>query len=492
MTTDRPPGIFDREVEWDDLVQFATGPPEQFRIGIVHGRRRQGKSFLLRAIAHQVGGFYHQALEEERAPALERIGATLAAQVGLAGVPITPPDWAAAIRAVAGGQQGGQFVVLDEFPYLAAKSPELPSAIQAAFDAAAAGQHPPFRLLLCGSAVSVMARLLSGQQALRGRAVLDLVVRPFGYRDAAAFWGLGDPSLAFLVHSVIGGTPGYRDLLGAPPRSSRAFGDWLVEGVLNPSHAMFHEADYLLSEEPTLTDRSLYQSALAAIAAGHSAAGAVAAALGRPVTSITHVLDGLERAGFIERLDDALRQRRPVLRVADPFLRFHHAVMRPELARFEARLGESTWLASEQRFRSSVLGPHLKDLARTWVADHASQATVGGRAVRVGPTQIADPAGRSRIELDVVAISDRPGHRRAVERPRVLLIGEAEASTRRLGVSELGRLERARVLLGTRADAAGARLALFSAAGFDRELTADARRRDDVVLVDLERLYGGD
>jgi hypothetical protein len=126
------------------------------------------------------------------------------------------------------------------------------------------------------------------------------------------------------------------------------------------------------------------------------------------------------------------------------------------------------------------------------VADHASQTTVGGRAVRVGPTQIADPAGRSRIELDVVAISDRPGHRRAVERPRVLLIGEAKASTRRLGVSELGRLERARVLLGTRADAAGARLALFSAAGFDRELTADARRRDDVVLVDLERLYGGD
>jgi hypothetical protein len=340
-----------------------------------------------------------------------------------------------------------------------------------------------------------MTGLLAGQRALRGRAVLDLVVGPFGYRDAAAFWGIENPRLAFLLHAVVGGTPGYRDLLGSGPRSERGFADWLAEGVLNPSHAMFHEAEYLLTEEPTLTDRALYQSALSAVATGCTAAGSVAAALGRPVTSITHVLDGLERAGFIERLDDALRQRRPFLRVADPFLRFHHAVVRQEVARFEARQTRDAWTASEHRFRSSVLGPHLEDLARTWVERQASVHTIGGRVKRVGPTQVADPSGRSRIELDVVAIGESGGGAadgRSEGGDHVLLIGEAKASERPMQLRDLERLESARALLSGRVDAARARLALFSAGRFDRALVAESRNREDVVLVDLERLYGGD
>jgi hypothetical protein len=49
----------------------------------------------------------------------------------------------------------------------------------------------PVRLILCGSAISVMADLLSGTRALRGRAALELRVRPFGYRDAREYWGIG-------------------------------------------------------------------------------------------------------------------------------------------------------------------------------------------------------------------------------------------------------------------------------------------------------------
>jgi hypothetical protein len=58
-----------------------------------------------------------------------------------------------------------------------------------------------------------MGRLLSGFSGaapLRGRAGLELVVHPFGYRDAARSWGISDPKLAVLVHSLVGGTPAYR------------------------------------------------------------------------------------------------------------------------------------------------------------------------------------------------------------------------------------------------------------------------------------------
>jgi AAA+ ATPase superfamily predicted ATPase len=487
----RPSGLFDREGEWRDLASFVADPAAGLRIGVVYGRRRMGKSFLLEALADATGGLYHQALEDERAPALARLGASIAAARGLSGMSISLPDWPTALRALAetSTSRAGQMVVLDEFPYLLARAPELASAIQELHDASRQREAASLRLVLCGSAMSIMSRLLSGQQALRGRVTTELVVGPFDFRAAAAFWGVAArPRLAFVLFAVLGGTPGYRDLLGAGPDSEDELGAWLAEGILNPSHALFREPDFVLAEEPAITDRAIYQSALAAIAGGRRTSGSIAAALGRPETSMTHVLDGLERAGFIERAADVLRARRPTIRILDPLLRFHHAVVRPDARRFEARRTADAWRDAGSRFATGVIGPSFEEIARAWTWAHASEATLGGRPTHVGSTVITDPAGRSQLELDVVAI-DRaaPG----ADGPRVLLIGEAKASTSARGIGDLRRLERARDLLRGRADVAGTRLAIVGLGGFDRELRAEERRRDDVVLVDIDRLYQG-
>jgi uncharacterized protein len=505
MSLERPSGLFDRVTEWDDLVRFATEPATSFRIGVVSGRRRQGKSFILDAIADRVGGLYYQALEEESAPALERLGAAIAADRGMSGGSLAFPDWSALLRALADPATAGRpngpstptrpsrLVVIDEYPYLLAKSPDIASAMQLAHDQAKLGKHPPLRLILCGSAMSVMAGLLSGQRALRGRAILDLVVEPFDFREAAAFWGVEeDRRLAFLLYCVVGGTPGYRDLLEiGRPASVADFPAWLARGVLNPSHAMFGETDYLLAEEPTLTDRAIYQSALAAIAAGRTTSGAVAGALGRPETSVTHVLDGLERARFIERADDVLRSRRPIIRITDAMLRFQHAVIRPDLHRFESRQAVAAWPDAAARFESGVVGPAFEGIARAWTSRYASGDTLGGDAARVGSTVVNDSIGRSQFEIDVVAVdarsNDEPG-----SNPVLLLIGEAKSGPDPRGIAELRRLEMAKELLSGRARTERTRLAIFSAGGFSADLRSEAGRRSDVVLVDLERLYAGD
>lgn len=494
MAVERPAALFDRVAEWDDLVRFATEPTTSFRIGVVCGRRRQGKSFILDEVVRQVGGFYHQALEEERAPALERLGAAMAADRGLPGGSLVFPDWPALLRTMAEpATPSPRLVVIDEYPYLLAKSPDIASAIQLSYDASRLGRQPPLRLILCGSAMSVMAGLLSGQRALRGRAILDLVVDPFDYREAAAFWGVqGDPRLAFLLFCVVGGTPGYRDLLEmGPPTSVADFPAWLARGVLNPSHAMFRETDYLLAEEPSLTDRSIYQSALAAIAAGRTTSGAVAGTLGRPETSVTHVIDGLERARFIERAEDVFRSRRPTLRITDAMLRFQHAVIRPDFHRFESRQTLAAWSDATVRFESGVAGPAFEAIARAWTSRYASPETLGGTVARVGSTVANDSAGRSRVEIDVVALEARSDDE-AGANPTLLLIGEAKSGPDPRGMTDLHRLERARDLLAGRARVERTRLAIFAAGGFSADLQDEATRRSDVVLVDLERLYAGE
>ncbi len=484
-----PAGLFDREVEWAELVRFAAGPLERPSLGLVYGRRRHGKTYLLEHLTAATGGFYYQALEEERAPALERFGAAVAA---FAGAPTWAAsrftDWAAALRALA-ETAAGRLLVIDEFPYLLHDSPDLPSTIQAAFDATRVGRHPPFRLILCGSALSVMTELLTGQHPLRGRASLDLAIEPFDFRQSRSYWGIRDHLTALLVDAVVGGAPGYRDLLGGEaPGSQGEFVDWLAAGVLNPSHALFREADYLLTEDPALVDRSLYRSIVAAVAEGQTTQSDVAKALGRPATSLAHPLQQLLRSRFLVRVEDVLRVRRPLVRVADPLLHFSFAVVRPDIARFEARRTREAWTDAEARFRTQVLGPHFEAIARCWTERYASPETLGGRPVRVGFSQVNDPAEGRAFELDVVAV----GRRSRGGRPVVLAIGEAKASGSGLALAELRRLERLRARLAPKADTARTKLLLFALSGFERGLVSAARGRGDVELVDLERLYEGE
>ena len=173
------------------------------------GRRRQGKSYLLQALTAVAGGIYFPALEVTEAVSLRLFADEL---IRFTGAPVRPfRDWLEAIPYLFQLAADRPVpVIIDEFPFLVKASPALPSVIQRELGPGGSGSASQARLLLCGSAMSVMGGLLSGQAPLRGRAGLELIVQSFGYREAARFWGISDPRLAVLVHSVVGGTPAYR------------------------------------------------------------------------------------------------------------------------------------------------------------------------------------------------------------------------------------------------------------------------------------------
>src|SRR6202050_3580298 len=208
-TPPKPPHLFGRDTEWTGLVAFATDARPGATLGVVSGRRRQGKSYLLQAMATALGGIYFPALELTETVSLRLFADEL---IRFSGSPVPPfRDWLDAIAylcRLAGDRVVP--VVIDEFPSLVKASPGLPSIIQRELGPGGSGAASRVRLLLCGSAMSVMAGLLSGRAPLRARAGLELIIQPFGYRDAARFWGITDPRLAVLVHSVAGGTPAYR------------------------------------------------------------------------------------------------------------------------------------------------------------------------------------------------------------------------------------------------------------------------------------------
>jgi hypothetical protein len=483
----KPSVLFDRDAEWADLTSFATDPALGATLAIVYGRRRQGKTLLLELLAEQTQGLMFTGLEQSASQNLAAISRVFAAHQGL-GVPVAFARWEQAFDALValGERHLPATVVLDELPYLLATAPEIPSILQRALSPRGrARQRSRTRFVLCGSAFSVMGRLLSGSGALRGRAGRELVLHPFTYREVADFWGIDDHDLALRIDALVGGTPAYKDFSeGDQPASLADLDAWVVRRLLNPSTAYFREGRVLLAEEPDVTDRVLYFSVLSAIADGKTRRGQIATTLGRPESALAHPLTVLQETRLIERNQDALRANRSTFRVCEPMLRFHQLVIAPNEGRLVRRQGADVWAEISDTISSRIYGPHFEEVARQWTALHASRATLGGRASDVGTTAVSCRLHRCHHEVDVVAVERGPGIP-----DRLLALGEAKWRTDAVGTGELQRLRHIRGLVANAAEPA--RLILFSRSGFTTELAQEAGGSSDVELVDLERLYTG-
>jgi uncharacterized protein len=483
----KPARLFDRDDEWRELTEFASSPQPGATLGLVYGRRRQGKTLLLELLALELGGFLFAATQQSEAQNLVDLGAAYAAYRGLR-QPVVFSSYGEALDELLRlGEEQARTVVIDEFPYLVAAMPALPSYLQRALSPLGhAREHTRTRMILCGSALPTMSQLMGGGAPLRGRAQLEMVVRPFGFREAAEFWDVGhEPELAFRLHALVGGTPAYKEMCGgSAPESAAGFDRWVHRRLLHPASAMFREGGLLLREEPSITDPTSYAAVLAAISAGRHRRSEIAAALGRPSGALAHLLDGLQDIGLIEHLDDALRGKRTVFRITEPVVRLHQLITgryEPELV--AGRAGR-VWARTAETVAARIYGPHFEDLARRWCLEYAEDETLGGPPGSVRPTEVPCPEHKDRHELDIVVANDPSGG-------VITAIGEAKAASTAMEVRELRRLEHLRGVLPSARLDQPAKLLLFGRSGFSPELVAEATARPDVELIGLERLYRG-
>ncbi|WP_313896734.1 ArsR family transcriptional regulator [Streptomyces sp. GC420] len=484
----KPETVFDRDAEWNALVAFSCDTRPGAGLGVVSGRLRQGKTYLLEALTGALGGFYFGAQPAAEAESLRRLGDELAQFTG-ASPPAHRQSWEEAVDALLSLGDGRVLpVVIDEFPDLVRQSPSLPSVIQRALRRLrATGRENRSRLVLSGSALPVMRRLFGTASPLHELADLELTVRPLDFRQAARFWGIDDPRLAVLVHAVVGGTPAYRrDYVGGDaPGGPDDFDAWVCRTVLNPRTPLFREAHQLLQEETDHWDRALFHSALAAVALGCSTHGEVAECLGAQLTDASRCLALLRESGLLHGEPDAFRPHVTRLHIAEPLLAFEHAVIWPHRSALDRQDAADTWRRARPAFDSTVVGPHFAQICRDWAMDFAGPETFGGRPAVASHGSLPHPAHQSGLEAEVV-VRGRLGSRSGA----LMSVGLARWNE----VMDLPHLERLRQLLALLAargeDVGHVRPACYGGMGFTPALRR-AEADGDVVLVGPDRLYEG-
>jgi len=386
--------FLDRVDERAALARFVSNREGGF--GVIHGRRRCGKSRLLQeALPSRATTYY---VGDDREGAIQR--ASLASEISrqLPGFDtVRYPDWDALLSRFYKDARPRSVLALDEFPALVGAARDLPSILQKHLD-----RRPPagLQVIVAGSSQRLMQGLVLDRTApLFGRATAVIQIQPLQAGWIQRALPLPRAVDAIEAYAVWGGVPRYWELAA----DYRHLEEAVQALVLSPLGVLHDEPSRLLLDD--MRDTAQAASILSLVARGSHRLSEIAARIEKPSTSLVRPMQRLLELGLIHRdvpFGSTIRDtKRTLYKVADPFLRYWFRYVEPAWSRLEARQVEAVSTDIGRSFGHHVAGV-WEDLARSSVAHLPAFGHTWRPASRWWGTGL----NRQPMEIDVVAESD--------------------------------------------------------------------------------------
>lgn len=433
---------------------------------VIYGRRRVGKTELLRTFLRKRRHVYYLADRRTEREQLELLSALLAEHFNdsiLAAQPLG--SWELIFQYISKHVRRKQpfILVLDEFPYLAEVNSALPSILQRHWDLHFKNMNVKF--ILCGSSMSFMEKeVLSHKSPLYGRRTGQLEITPFRYNNVAEMVPSVSPERLVELYAIFGGIPAYLEFVD-PTKSL-----WKnIEENIFPSDRFLHnEVTFLLMEE--LRSPQNYFAILRALAHGKTKLMEIAEATSLESATVAKFFDTLIALRLVRRrvpaTEKAHKSRRGSYRIRDHYVRFWFRYIYPHLTYLEEGRYDFVMEKIRETFDSFV-GTAFEDVCREYLAQ---SATFSKRWQSFGAWWSIHAA------IDIAAIND----------DRELLLGECKWTERPVGPRVYDDLKAKAPLIHGRFTSTS--YVLFSKSGFTPELQRLAKS-DGTRLIGLDEMF---
>lgn len=431
---------------------------------VVYGRRRVGKTELLKEFVTDKPHVYFLAAQEaehrQREKFVERVAAQFDDRVPRI------DGWDEALDYL-GEKLATEdvVVIIDEFPYLVAENDSLPSYLQSFVDETL--RETDSMLVLCGSSVSTMeSEVLGHESPLYGRRTGQIDLQPFSFPEARPVIGYEFED-AIRSFGVTGGTPLYLTLFdyGEPLAAN------VKQRVLSPTAVLYNEPEFLLRTE--LRTPARYMSILEAIATGHTTPNEIAGATGVDAGPLSKYLRTLRDLRLVDRevpvTASSKQSKRSRYRIGDEFLRFWFRFVGPNRSSIEE---------APELVYDGTIEPALPTHVSATFEDVCRGAVWAG--VRQGVFEQYAEVGRwwyGEDEIDVVAL--------APDDDRVLF-GECKWTSEPVGYELMESLQAKTEAVRWGPPERTETFALFSKSGFAEGFADDVP--DNWTLFDLQAL----
>lgn len=464
----------DREAELERLRRWWDDDRDPFPL-VLFGRRRTGKSWLLREFAHRKAADIFVCDSRAEGDQLAYFAGTLESSIGF-----RPElgDLRSFYNLILRKRESARrLVVIDEYPLLLQASRAADSSLAAALEEREAGSG--VKLVLCGSQIATMETMLAERAALHGRAT-PFLLAPMAFKDARRFLSALRAEELITRYAIAGGMPLYLRRIGRKGGLKTV----LCEDVLSPLAPFFDEAREVLTME--LTSTATHFSLLAALAGSPSLGWTDLVSRSRVEESTAsrymRILEDLHIVRSANPIFAPTNARRRRYRVSDPFVRFWFRFVFPYQADLTAGLQPGDhYDRNVAPFLSEHAAAAFEDICREWVRSrHRKTTDTVGSWWGVARHDLRRAKLRSTEEIDVV------GARGST----VTVVGECRWQNQQMGRQVLTDLldYKLPALEQTGVDVGSVTIVLFSKRGFRKELTEEATRLGNVELVELKGL----
>ncbi len=351
--------IIDREAEREALEQAwkrarRKGP----ELVVLWGRRRVGKTYLLSHFVRNKRAVFFGATEQSEAVELDRLAEAVRRDLGDSAARLLSggfDSWEAALGWFSAlSEKEPLALVLDEVPYLLRSTPGFASVVQVVWDHLA--RDNKLLLVLTGSAVGVIERLLGAGGALRGRPTLSLRLDPLDLVRARKFLPrLAAPDM-LRAYAACGGYPLHLEAWDA----SATWEENLARLAFSPAGLLLADATGILQEE--LPAAGGHSRILAAIGRGRTRFSEIASDADQRIEA---PLDTLVRAGFVDKAlpIGAPKGAKPLYQIGDPYLAFWFSCLYASRTQIDAGQGRAVATRNEGVWQRH-LGAVFEDAAR--------------------------------------------------------------------------------------------------------------------------------
>lgn len=447
------------------------------QLGVIWGRRRIGKSYLISHWARDKRVIFHIARNQPVREQLRHLSDRAHKLVSTVDRDLTRTpfsDWDDVFRVLANAARDEPLlVVIDEFAELHQSEPQIESILRAVWEEVAPDSK--LRLLLTGSAVRAMEALQAERAPLFGRTTLRLQLRPFTPGESALMLrGLPHAERA-KAWGVCGGTPYYLDLWD----DSATFRANLERLVCTEQGILLNEGELVLATEDFAGGRRerIPQQVLRAIATSHTAFSEIKTTIGTDPTRALRALQDLDLISRIQPVPAKLDVRRAVYRVTDNFLDFWLSLIEPFREYIVWGMGPDMAEIIEDGF-GDFMGPRWEEAFRRHLVTVARDDPRLRPAAGIGEFwKPGTQSDQDSCQLDAVVLTGRA--------KAVSLVGEAKWAASVNGGKILRGLER-------KAIESGLPLAddLVYALCAREEVTRVPAGRDDIIVVTAADIFG--
>ena len=446
---------------------------------VIYGRRRVGKTTLIKEFIKDKRAFYFLATTESEAQSMKRFAGALSRTTKnpmLSKVTFT--DWLDLFQVVADDHSDEKKVlVIDEFPYLVKTNPDFPSILQNAWDEVLKDHN--VMLILCGSLISMMKKhALAYDSPLYGRRTAQIRLMPLQFTDVYAAQNLSFEQ-AVEQYAITGGVPKYMEFF----QTDEPLVEQIRRVVLSKNGFLYEEPDFLLNEEVQTPIN--YFSVLKAISDGNHKLSKIGMTMEQDTSAITPYLKTLIDLGFVIKNvpiteKNPERSRKSLYYVSDNFIRFWFRYVYPFKGELELDNQQIVLDEMGKDFKQKFVAFAYESICRNIFAELCRKGQIDFEPSRIGSYWCNDNEGDT--EIDVAAVDNQ--HKR-------LFLGECKYHAKPVDVAVYSALQEKGQSKELTAAFKGYEIVygLFSKSGFTDRLVEMAAENSNLILIQEDAVY---